>query len=136
MQTILIVDDNPEVRELLSELLKAKGYNILTADNGEDAVKLAGINLPDLMLMDIKMPKKDGITACREIKQGTATRDIPIIMLSSAGQMKEIEEAMKYGAKTYVTKPCDTERIMTLVSDTLTIPQATTWHKAKRGKRR
>ncbi|MCX5783972.1 MAG: response regulator [Elusimicrobia bacterium] len=133
-QTILIADDKPEVRELLSGMLKEHGYNVLLAENGLDAVKLAQKHLPSLILLDIKMPIKDGIEACREIRQEDKTKMIPIIILSVAGQSAEIQKAMLYGANSYITKPCNKEKILDIVQAELNPPSQANWLNIKRPK--
>jgi len=121
MATILVADDDEQIVSLLAGILEAEGYEVITADNGADAVLLARKQLPDLLLLDIKMPRKTGIQVCAELKQDPTTRHIQIVMLSSAGQMKEIEEAMSYGASSYITKPSDRQHIIESVRAALNV---------------
>ena len=132
--TILIVDDDEQIRELLSAILEAEGYTVLTADNGAEGISVAKEKLPSLILSDIKMPRKTGIELCKALKTNDKTRHIPIIMLSSAGQMKEIEDALFNGAGSYITKPSDRKHILDSVSAALNKanPTPVSWLHTKR----
>ena len=81
--TVLIVEDEPAQSEVLAYNLKAEGYHVITADNGEDALILVDENMPDLILLDWMMPHVSGIEVCRRLKIRSETRSIPIIMLSA-----------------------------------------------------
>ncbi|MFA6583943.1 MAG: response regulator [Elusimicrobiaceae bacterium] len=131
-ETILIADDDEIIRSLVSEILKGHGFKTVLAPDGAEAVKKAETLLPDLILLDIMMPEMTGIEACRALKKNPSTKNIPIIMLSSAGQITEIEEALSAGAITYVAKPCERERILSIIDDTLNPPKETEWIKVKR----
>jgi CheY-like chemotaxis protein len=133
MATILIVDDNEQIRELLSSILKAEGHSVITADNGADGILAARKSLPALVLSDIKMPRKTGIELCKALKSDEKTKRIPIIMLSSAGQMKEIEEALANGAGSYITKPSDRAHILESVRAALNQKAPPSWLHSKRG---
>ena len=102
---ILIADDDAEMLEMLSTMLEGEGYVIVRAENGAEAVELARKELPALVMLDIHMPVLDGLKACKAIKTDPATKPIPVVMLTVEGSIKEIEEAIGYGAKTYLTKP-------------------------------
>ena len=104
--SILVCDDSILARKNLCSLLTAYGYtNISEASNGEDAVKFAVENKPDLIFLDIVMPIKDGVTATGEIKAGFP--DAKIIIVSSVGTQTHIKEAIKAGAKDFIQKPID-----------------------------
>jgi len=112
---ILIADDEATVRALVKRLL-SKNYAILEADNGEEAVKVAVNQKPDLILMDILMPKMDGLTACYAIKRNQATKEIPVIMLTAVDydlNRKLSQDVM--GAQGYVTKPFNSQALMTII---------------------
>src|SRR5436190_19259338 len=81
--TILVADDEPVNRALIERRLQREGYSVLTAQNGSEAVEKAQAALPDLVILDVMMPVMDGLEACRRIKEGDATRDIPVIFLSA-----------------------------------------------------
>ena len=101
---ILVVDDEANIRTLVSSLL-GNEYKILVASNGEEAITIAQQQQPDLILMDIMMPKVDGNTACSTIKRNQATSHIPIIMLTGVGFDLNRKLALMMGADSYLTKP-------------------------------
>ncbi len=105
---ILIVDDNERNLKLLSAIFQNSGYGILEAKNGEEAVILAKANIPALILMDIRMPVMDGITATKIIKSEPTTAKIPIIVLTSSAMKGDRERILsESGADGYISKPID-----------------------------
>jgi two-component system alkaline phosphatase synthesis response regulator PhoP len=115
-EKILIADDEETVRSLVKRLL-SKTYKVIEADNGEEAVKVAVNQKPDLILMDILMPQMDGLTACYAIKRNQATKEIPVIMLTAVDydlNRKLSQDVM--GAQGYITKPFNSEALMTMIS--------------------
>ena len=112
---ILIADDDLEMRETLTFLIENAGFKVIPAENGLEAVGFAAKELPDLIMLDIHMPKLDGLKACKEIKSNPLTKAIPIIMLTVEGSMFEINQAISYGAKTYITKPAKKEEILKII---------------------
>lgn len=100
-------------------MLAAEGYNIIKAENGLEAVELSRKELPELVLLDIHMPKMDGLAACKAIKSDKVTKGLPVVMLTSEGSMSEIQLAMVNGAKTYITKPSTKEEILKVVKSIL-----------------
>lgn len=107
MKKILIVDDQVEVRELVQVTLEIGDYQILSAENGQQAVDIARAEHPDIILLDIMMPGSDvdGLEACRLLKADPNTADITIVMLSAKGQDVDIETGKVAGADDYFTKP-------------------------------
>jgi two-component system phosphate regulon response regulator PhoB len=107
MKKILIVDDQVEVRELVQVTLEIGDYQILSAENGQQAVEIAKAEHPDIILLDVMMPGSDvdGLEACRRLKSDPATADITIVMLSAKGQEVDIENGKFAGADDYFTKP-------------------------------
>jgi CheY-like chemotaxis protein len=107
MKKILIVDDQIEVRELVQVTLEIGDYQILTAENGQQAIEIAQAEHPDIILMDIMMPgsKVDGLEACRRLKKDPATGDITIVMLSAKGQESDLHAGKAAGADDYFSKP-------------------------------
>jgi CheY-like chemotaxis protein len=101
---ILIVDDEPSVRRLVGTMLKKK-FLVLEAEDGSQAIDIACIEKPDLILMDIMMPKMDGYTSCYTLKQEPATRSIPIIMLTAIDLKLNLKFSQEIGADGYITKP-------------------------------
>jgi len=118
-QKILVADDDSDMLELLKTLLSKAGYEVITAENGLEAVEKAQKELPALVMLDIHMPKMDGLKACQAIKSGQLTRSIPVVMLTVEGSMPEIQRAMGYGAETYLTKPSSREEILKVVKSIL-----------------
>ncbi len=112
---ILIADDDSEMLETLSAMLGAEGYQVLKAENGREAVELARKELPALVMLDIHMPVMDGLTACREIKSDKVAKGAQIVMLTVEGSINEIQQAINYGAKTYITKPSSKAEILKVV---------------------
>jgi CheY-like chemotaxis protein len=113
---ILIADDEETVRTLVKRFL-GKSYKILEAENGEEAVKVAVNEKPDLILMDILMPRMDGLTACYAIKRNPATKEIPVVMLTAVDyelNRKLSKDVM--GAQDYITKPFDSEMLTSVMA--------------------
>nr|WP_211091388.1 response regulator [Pseudothauera rhizosphaerae] len=107
MKKILVVDDSPTERLALTEMLVKHGYQVVTAENGEDAITKAKAELPDLILMDVVMPGINGYQATRTISREEATRTIPIIMCTSKGLETDRIWGMRQGAYDYMVKPVD-----------------------------
>jgi DNA-binding response OmpR family regulator len=105
MTKILIAEDEPDIRDLIAFTLRFAGYEVVTGINGEEAVQLARKELPDLILLDVRMPKKTGYDACKEIKADETLKDIPVVFLSAKGQEAEIRDGMEAGAEEYLLKP-------------------------------
>ncbi|MDP2865527.1 MAG: response regulator [Elusimicrobiota bacterium] len=112
---ILIADDDVDMRELLTTMLESEGYTVIQAENGLEAVELARKELPALVMLDIHMPVMDGLKACKEIKSDKVTRTVPVVMLTVEGSINEIQQAISYGAKTYITKPSSKAEILKVV---------------------
>src|SRR5882757_9625189 len=96
-EKILLVDDVPANLSVLTSALEPHGYEILVAQNGLAALKVAAKALPDLILLDILMPEIDGLETCRRLKQDEATRDIPVIFLTARGEMESIVAGFRAG---------------------------------------
>jgi CheY-like chemotaxis protein len=107
MKTILIADDQLAIRELVVVSLELENYRLLTAENGEQAFKIACFEHPDLILLDVKMPGSplDGLEVCQMLKSDPATKDIYIIIVSASGQKLDMETGKKVGADDYLIKP-------------------------------
>lgn len=105
MAKILIAEDEPDIRDLITFTLGFAGYEVVAASNGEEAVKLAREATPDLILMDVRMPRLTGYEACAQIKEDPKTRHIPVIFLSAKGQDSEIQTGLQAGAAEYLLKP-------------------------------
>ena len=115
-KVILIVEDEPKSLKLIRDLLQASGYKTVEATDGEQGIELAKSKKPDLILMDIMMPKVDGYTACREIKMDKATKAIPVVMLTSVDYELNKELSRDMGANGYMTKPVDRQELLDVIS--------------------
>ena len=120
-KTILIVEDEPRNLKLLHDLLQRFGYEILEAPDGELGVKLAGEKIPDMILMDIMMPKMDGLEATRIIKADEKTKHIPIIALTSYAMKGDREKTIEAGCDGYIAKPIDIKEVLKAIEHYLTI---------------
>ena len=105
MAKILIAEDERDIRELVSFSLQFGGFSVVQAANGAEAVEYAQKEMPDLILMDVRMPKMTGYEACRQMKTMESVRDIPVVFLSAKGQESEIQTGMEVGAEEYILKP-------------------------------
>ena len=105
MTKILIAEDERDIRDLVGFSLRFGGFDVVQAANGQEAVERAQVELPDLILMDVRMPKMTGYEACRQLKSIPAMRDIPVVFLSAKGQETEIQQGIEVGAEEYILKP-------------------------------
>lgn len=112
---VLIVEDEPAQREVLIYNLEAEGYRVLSADNGEDALLLVDEESPDVIVLDWMMPRLSGIEVCRRLKMRSATRSIPVIMLSARTEEVDKVRGLETGADDYVTKPYSVRELMARV---------------------
>lgn len=113
---VLVVDDEPQTVKYVSANLKARGYEVLTAHDGREALKVFRENPVDLVILDIMMPGPDGFEVCEAIRRES---DVPIIMLSARGQEKDIVRALNLGADDYLTKPFGVEEMLARVQAVL-----------------
>lgn len=101
---ILIVEDDPFFQHFYARKLKESGYEVETANNGEEGLKMIDEAKPDLILLDIIMPKKDGFEVLQTLSQNQLTKKIPVLVFSTLGEKADVEKAMKLGAVDYVNK--------------------------------
>jgi DNA-binding response OmpR family regulator len=101
---VLIVDDDSFLSGIYATKLEIEGFGVVTARDGEEGVKAALKELPDLILLDVLMPKLDGFEALRQLKQQESTKNIPVIMLTNLGQKEDIEKGLQDGAVDYLIK--------------------------------
>lgn len=104
MKKILFVEDESALQEAVGEYLRQKGFSVLKAMDGETGLRLAKSEQPDLVLLDLVLPKKEGFEVLKEIKADEETKDIPIIVLTNLEGMKDLDKAMSAGATTYLIK--------------------------------
>ena len=118
-ETILIVDDDLDILELLKMNLEPEGYNIRTANDGESAVQSASTNPPDLILLDVMMPHKDGFQVIEELKDIEHTKNVPVILVTARGQTEDKVLGLDTGADDYITKPFDLREVTARVEAVL-----------------
>jgi CheY-like chemotaxis protein len=114
----LIVDDEPNVRRLLHTIL-SKTFEVFEAEDGRQAIEMANTQKPDVVLMDMMMPKMDGLTACHMIKNDPATKSIPVIMVTAIGFELNIKLSQQMGASGYITKPFSSEELLDKIAQVL-----------------
>ncbi|OQY46440.1 MAG: hypothetical protein B6240_07240 [Desulfobacteraceae bacterium 4572_87] len=124
-EVVFIVDDNMVNRKLLIGILKKEGYSLLEAEDGEQAIEMAFQEMPDLILLDIMMPKKDGYEVCSQLKADVRTSNIPVIFLSAKSQTEDKIKGLDLGGADYVTKPFDRGEVLARVRAQLKIARLT-----------
>ena len=118
-ETILVVEDSPTYLRQITQLLQKNDYAIISAMDGEEALEKAIREHPDLIVLDIILPKKNGFQVCRQLKTSPDTQDIKIIMLTSKSQDSDRFWGLKQGADEYLTKPLDDDQLVTNVAELL-----------------
>ena len=109
---ILICDDDPAILRVLQVNLEVEGYDTLLAHHGEEALELAHAEKPDLIILDIMMPRLDGYQTCERLKGSEETKHIPVVFLSAKAQASDIEKGKTYGVEDYLTKPFDPDTLV------------------------
>jgi two-component system alkaline phosphatase synthesis response regulator PhoP/two-component system response regulator VicR len=112
---ILVTDDDPVILRLLQVNLELEGYDVLLAHHGEEAYELAVAETPDLVILDIMMPRMDGYETVEKLKATDKTKDIPVVFLSAKAQQSDIEKGQEYGVADYLTKPFDPTELIEVV---------------------
>ena len=118
-KNILVVEDDPGIKELISFNLSNQGHQVFEANNGELGIEKARKKLPDLILLDLMLPGIHGLDVCRIIKADQETKDIPIIMVTAMGQEEDIVKGLETGADDYITKPFSIKVLLARVSAVL-----------------
>lgn len=119
VKKIFIVEDNPDSRELVVKILKAKGYGIIEAVDGEEALMKLKEQRPDLILMDISIPKIDGYEVTRRIKRDDCLKDVPVIALTAHAMKGDREKALEAGCDGYIAKPFSVRELPRLIESFL-----------------
>ena len=119
MAKILIAEDERDIRELITFTLKYAGHEVHQAANGEESVSMARDVMPDLIMMDVRMPKMTGYEACRLLKADEKVKHIPVVFLSAKGQETEIQTGLEVGATDYILKPFAPDQLIKRVSEIL-----------------
>lgn len=111
MTKILIAEDERDIRDLITFTLGFAGYDVITATNGEEAFQKALEVMPDLILMDVRMPRMTGYEACKRIKAEEKIKHIPVVFLSAKGQESEVQTGLEVGAVEYILKPFSPDQL-------------------------
>ncbi len=120
MSKILFIEDERALQRTVGEVLTEEGFNVLVAEDGEAGVRLAKSEKPDLILLDLILPKKDGFEVIKELKKDPATADLKIIVLTNLGSSEDVERAISLGATTYLAKvDYELEEIVKKIKDFL-----------------
>ncbi len=119
MAKILIAEDERDIRDLIEFTLKYAGHEVYKTANGAELVEKAPEVLPDLILMDVRMPRMTGYEACRALKDIESVARIPVVFLSAKGQQSELETGMDAGAYDYILKPFAPDQLMTRIAEIL-----------------
>ena len=119
MHKILVVDDSPTIRKAVTNLLDGRGYQIMTASDGEEALHKVTQEHPHLILLDVVLPGANGFQVCRQLKTNEATKDIKIILVTSKGQKTDRFWGLKQGADAYITKPFEHAELLRQVEASL-----------------
>jgi len=119
MVKILVAEDERDIRDLITFLLTYSGYMVVASPNGEEAVRQAKMEIPDLILMDVRMPRMTGYEACAMMKTDPRLKDVPVIFLSAKGQDSEIQAGLQVGADEYLLKPFAPDQLIQRIQMTL-----------------
>lgn len=106
-ERILVADDDPDIVDIIQTVLEGEGFQVLVATDGEEALRKVKQERPDLVILDIMMPKLDGYQVCQQVKNSSALSSIPIVIISARGQEKDRDNGLKAGASDYIVKPFD-----------------------------
>ena len=123
MTKILYVEDNPDNVYMLTRRLKKKGFELIIAGDGQEGIDKAIEESPDLILMDLSLPTRDGWTATAKIKEIEEVKDIPIIALSAHAMPEHRDRAIKAGCSDYDTKPVDIKRLLSKMAQYIELPE-------------
>jgi two-component system alkaline phosphatase synthesis response regulator PhoP len=119
MAKILIAEDERDIRDLIAFSLRNAGHEVITTVDGESALEQVYTQRPDLVLLDVRMPRLDGYQVCRRIKQDRTLRKIPVAFISAKGQDAEVELGLQAGAEKYILKPFSLDELLTAVGQLL-----------------
>jgi DNA-binding response OmpR family regulator len=117
---ILVVDDEPDFVEFLSIRLESSGYDVISASDGESGLKKAQKEKPDLIILDILMPKINGFELCKRLKENELTKDMPVIMLTALTREQALSKGLKEGADCFITKPFNPVDLLDEIKTALT----------------
>jgi two-component system alkaline phosphatase synthesis response regulator PhoP len=116
---ILVVDDEVNITQILEFSIGSEGFEVITAQNGEEAIEKARREQPDLIILDVMMPKIDGYEACRILKANPLTKNIPVVLLTAKGRDIDKRLGMEVGATDYIVKPFSPNRLVERINQLL-----------------
>jgi len=116
---LMLVDDDPNLILLVKDYLEFRGYQVITAENGREALELLEEQVPDLIICDVMMPEMDGYTLVQHIRENTATEWVPVLFLSAKGQSQDRVKGLNTGADVYIVKPFEPEELVAQVESSL-----------------
>lgn len=119
MRKVLIADDEHNIRHILDFSLHAEGFDVVSADNGEDAFTLAVNEMPDIIILDVMMPGRGGIETCKVLKEDERTADIPVVLLTAKSTREDRDNGKAAGADGYITKPFSPQNVIDTVQSLL-----------------
>jgi CheY-like chemotaxis protein len=122
--TVLIVDDNPDSIMVLRTILESKGFQVLSAGTGREALKVMEGQVPDAVLLDVMMPELSGIDVLKRMRINPATARVPVILVTAKGQDDDLLDGYQHGADYYITKPCTAKQLLYGLSMVLGKPAA------------
>ncbi len=116
MAKIVVAEDEKDIRDLLVFILELAGHQVVAVSDGQQAVEAVRREGPDLVILDVRMPRMDGYDACRILKQDPETAHIPVIFLSARGQDSEVQTGLEAGAEKYIVKPFSPEELLSEIA--------------------
>lgn len=122
MSSILLVDDDPLLRTLVEHKLRLRGFQVMSAESGEEGLKQASAQRPDLIVLDAMLPELDGFEVLQRLKEDAATQAIPVIMLTARKQETDIVSALSKGARDYLVKPFSPDELVARIRNLLPAP--------------
>ncbi|OUS22157.1 two-component system response regulator [Rhodobacterales bacterium 59_46_T64] len=117
---VLLIEDEPNIIEAISFLLNRDGWRVDTHSNGIDAVEVVQAKSPDLVVLDVMLPGKSGYDILRELREGAATSDLPVLVLTARGQSRDRDMAERFGASRFMTKPFSNAEVLEVVRELVT----------------
>jgi DNA-binding response OmpR family regulator len=122
--TVLVIDDDPVILELLRVNFEIEGFDVICATDGEEGLKRAQADHPDIVISDIMMPRRDGLQLLSDLKANADTENLPVILLSAKAQRNEVQQGLDMGADDYITKPFDPLELIDRLNAVMTRPRS------------
>jgi len=116
---IVVADDEPPIRDMVKLLLETRGYQVIPAIDGEDALEKIRFELPDMAILDVVMPKRDGFSVCKAVRSSIETMFIPVVMLTGQDSIEEKLQGLSLGADDYITKPFNADELLARIETVL-----------------